>query len=95
MSVHELFKGMPGFPAASRLIWTDKIPSDFHSQPDVVGDPVPGPGALGWAVRCGTAIPPDSSLPHVGVEPVSCLCPSYQTQSGFFFISLVTEFLFS
>lgn len=28
-------------------------------------------------------------------QPVSCLCPSYQTQSGFFFISLVTEFLFS
>ena len=31
-SVHWHFRGMPEFPAAFPLTWTDGIPSDFHSQ---------------------------------------------------------------
>ena len=79
-------------------------------QPEVMGTFLPGTGTLGSRVWCGAGAPrslggdlcswdilPNFCPPYLWVwdKPIPCLCPSYLSQCGFFFNSLVVGLPFS
>lgn len=92
--VHRPFKRMLDFSAFSHLTQMDKIPTDFHSK--ILWGfyfPEMDSSLLRWDLSYSDILL-DSQPPHMGVGPAHLHLP-FLPVLIFFFICLVTEFLFS